>query len=83
MRPVGNQVRGADMGREYRTFSPKLCEVYSPAPRPFLFCDDVNVLESPFYLMERCPPRHCAAVPSVRFDHRSRDGSATLHRIDR
>jgi aminoglycoside phosphotransferase (APT) family kinase protein len=51
--PVGNQVKGAhDMGREYRVLS-KLCEVYSPAPRPYLYCEDLSVLDAPFYLMER------------------------------
>ena len=51
--PIGNQVKGAhDMGREYRVLS-KLCAVYSPAPRPFLYCDDPTVLNAPFYLMER------------------------------
>ncbi len=51
--PLGNQVKGAhDMGREYRVLS-KLCAVYSPAPRPLLYCDDVTILEAPFYLMER------------------------------
>lgn len=51
--PKGNQVKGAhDMGREYRVLS-KLWPVYPPAPRPFLYCDDLTVLDAPFYLMER------------------------------
>lgn len=51
--PVGNKVASAhDMGREYRVLS-KLCEVYPPAPRPYLYCDDEEVLGVPFYLMER------------------------------
>ncbi len=51
--PLGNQVKGAhDMGREYRVLS-KLCAVYPPAPRPFLYCDDATVLDAPFYVMER------------------------------
>jgi aminoglycoside phosphotransferase (APT) family kinase protein len=51
--PFGNRVKTAhDMGREYRILS-RLCEVYPPAPRPALYCDDESVLGAPFYLMER------------------------------
>ena len=51
--PFGNQVKSAhDMGREYQVLS-KLHSIYSPAPRPFLFCDDASVLGEPFYVMER------------------------------
>jgi aminoglycoside phosphotransferase (APT) family kinase protein len=51
--PFGNQVKSAhDMSREFRVLS-RLCEVYSPAPRPFLYCEDDSVLGAPFYIMER------------------------------
>ncbi len=51
--PFGNQVKSAhDMGREYRVLS-KLHSIYAPAPRPYLFCEDPNVLGDPFYVMER------------------------------
>jgi aminoglycoside phosphotransferase (APT) family kinase protein len=51
--PFGNQVASAhDMGREFRILS-RLNTVYPAAPRPELFCDDVSVVGSPFYLMER------------------------------
>ncbi len=51
--PFGNQVRSAhDMGREYRVLS-RLCEVYEPAPRPVLFCDDKSIIGDEFYVMER------------------------------
>jgi aminoglycoside phosphotransferase (APT) family kinase protein len=51
--PFGNRVQTAhDMSREYRVLS-KLSSVYPLAPRPYLFCDDVNVLGAPFYVMER------------------------------
>jgi aminoglycoside phosphotransferase (APT) family kinase protein len=51
--PFGNRVKSAhDMGREYRVLS-KLCEVYLPAPRPVLYCEDESVLGAPFYCMER------------------------------
>jgi aminoglycoside phosphotransferase (APT) family kinase protein len=51
--PFGNTVRTAhDMRREFDVLS-KLSPVYRPAPKPLLFCDDVSVLGSEFYLMER------------------------------
>jgi aminoglycoside phosphotransferase (APT) family kinase protein len=51
--PFGNQVKTAhDMGREFRVLS-KLSRVYSPAPRPYVYCDDTAVLGAPFYVMER------------------------------
>jgi aminoglycoside phosphotransferase (APT) family kinase protein len=40
------------MGREYRVLA-KLHRVYPLAPRPFLLCEDDEVLGAPFYLMER------------------------------
>jgi aminoglycoside phosphotransferase (APT) family kinase protein len=51
--PFGNQVKTAhDMGREYRVLS-RLCEVYTPAPRPYCHCADDSILGAPFYVMER------------------------------
>ncbi len=51
--PFGNQVKSAhDMSREYKVLS-RLCEVYSPAPRPLLFCQDHDVIGDDFYVMER------------------------------
>ncbi len=51
--PFGNQVKSAhDMKREFNVLS-KLSEVYQPAPKSFLYCDDENVIGSEFYLMER------------------------------
>jgi aminoglycoside phosphotransferase (APT) family kinase protein len=51
--PFGNQVKSAhDMGREFRVLE-GLSGVYPPAPRPYLYCEDANVLGAPFYLMER------------------------------
>lgn len=51
--PIGNRVKSAhDMGREYRVLS-RLCLVYEPAPRPFAYCEDEEILGAPFYLMER------------------------------
>lgn len=51
--PLGNTVKTAhDMRREFEVLS-KLSAVYSPAPRPVLFCDNESVIGSEFYLMER------------------------------
>lgn len=90
--PVGNQVKGAhDMGREYRVLS-KLCAVYSPAPKPYLYCDDASVLDAPFYLMERrrgvvlrksLPPGLSIDVETARRLCTSLiDNLATLHSLD-
>lgn len=51
--PFGNQVESAhDMSREFSVLS-KLSEVYKPAPKPLIYCDDENIIGSKFYLMER------------------------------
>lgn len=50
--PFGSKVKSAhDMGREYRVLS-RLHPAY-PAPRALLYCDDIQILGAPFYLMER------------------------------
>jgi aminoglycoside phosphotransferase (APT) family kinase protein len=50
--PFGSQVKSAhDMGREYRVLS-RLHETYKVAPKVILYCDDLSVLDAPFYLME-------------------------------
>ena len=50
--PFGSQVKSAhDMGREYRVLS-RLHETYPVAPKVILYCDDLSVLDAPFYLME-------------------------------
>ena len=51
--PFGANIKsGHDMGREYKILS-ALEGNYDKAPKPILFCDDLSVLEAPFYLMER------------------------------
>jgi aminoglycoside phosphotransferase (APT) family kinase protein len=51
--PFGNTVKTAhDMKREFDVLS-KLAAVYKPAPKPELYCDDLSVIGSEFYLMER------------------------------
>jgi aminoglycoside phosphotransferase (APT) family kinase protein len=51
--PFGSTVKSAhDMGREYTILS-KLHPVYSPAPKPLLFCQDHDIMGCDFYAMER------------------------------
>ena len=51
--PFGNTVKTAhDMRREFDVLS-KLSDVYAPAPKPLLFCEDDSIIGSEFYLMER------------------------------
>jgi len=51
--PFGSKVKAAhDMHREYRVLS-ALNPVYSPAPKPALFCEDHDIMGADFYLMER------------------------------
>jgi aminoglycoside phosphotransferase (APT) family kinase protein len=51
--PVGAKIKTAhDMSREYRILS-HLHPVYKKVPRPLLFCEDVEILGAPFYVMER------------------------------
>ncbi|HEU5012268.1 MAG TPA: phosphotransferase family protein [Roseiflexaceae bacterium] len=51
--PFGANIRGGhDMRREYRILR-GLQPSYGKVPRPLLFCDDLNVLDGPFYVMER------------------------------
>ncbi len=51
--PFGNQVKSAhDMAREFNVLS-KLSKVYKPAPKPLIYCDNENIIDSEFYLMER------------------------------
>lgn len=51
--PFGANIKSAhDMGREFRILS-HLVNVYPKAPKPFLYCDDEEVLGAPFYVMER------------------------------
>lgn len=90
--PFGNQVASAhDMGREYRILS-KLNSVYAPAPRPELYCDDVNVMGCPFYIMERrhglilrkTLPPHLTINPELahRMSCALIDNLARLHAVD-
>ena len=91
--PFGNQVKTAhDMGREYRVLS-RLCDVYPPAPRPALYCNDPAVLGDEFYVMERRvgvvlrgsrPPSEMAQDPQLarRVGEAFVDSLAELHSLD-
>ncbi len=51
--PIGSKVKTAhDMGREFRVLS-HLAPHYAKAPTPLLYCEDLAVLGSPFYLMQQ------------------------------
>jgi aminoglycoside phosphotransferase (APT) family kinase protein len=53
--------RAHDMQREYRALS-KLWQAFPPAPRAYLYCDDVSVIGADFLVMER---RHGVVVRNV------------------
>lgn len=49
--PFGANVKsGHDMGREYNILK-ALEGQYTKAPKPVLFCENLEILEAPFYLM--------------------------------
>jgi aminoglycoside phosphotransferase (APT) family kinase protein len=90
--PFGSKVKSAhDMSREFRVLS-NLHAVYPPAPEVFLFCDDVSILGSPFYLMapirgvifRRDPPPGLPFPPATARTvcESFIDNLARLHRID-
>jgi aminoglycoside phosphotransferase (APT) family kinase protein len=90
--PFGSKVKTAhDMGREFRVLS-KLHDVYAPAPKVLLYCDDEAVLGAPFYLMEpiagiiirRTAPAGVDFSPAVakRLSESFIDNLARLHGLD-
>ena len=90
--PFGSKVKSAhDMGREFRVLS-KLHDVYPPAPKVLLYCDDESVLGAPFYVMEpisgmilrKDPPQGLAFPPATarRLCEAFVDNLARLHGID-
>ena len=90
--PSGPLAVGAyDMAREFRALS-ALWPVFSPASRPYFFCDDTSVLGAPFFVMERrsglvihkdMPPEHCDQ-PAVykRLSEAVVDTLVNLHAVD-
>jgi aminoglycoside phosphotransferase (APT) family kinase protein len=90
--PFGSKVRSAhDMAREYRVLS-KLHAAYPVAPQALLYCDDLSILNAPFYLMEpirgmivrRDPPPGVPFPPETarRLSAAFLDNLARLHRLD-
>jgi aminoglycoside phosphotransferase (APT) family kinase protein len=90
--PFGSKVRSAhDMAREYRVLS-RLHATYPLAPRALLYCDDLSILNSPFYLMERIqgmivrrdPPPGVPFPPETarRLSEAFLDNLAHLHSLD-
>jgi aminoglycoside phosphotransferase (APT) family kinase protein len=90
--PFGSKVKSAhDMAREYRVLS-KLHAAYPAAPKAILYCDDLSILNAPFYLMEpirgmivrRDPPPDVPFSPETarRLSEAFVDNLARLHRLD-
>jgi aminoglycoside phosphotransferase (APT) family kinase protein len=90
--PFGSKVRSAhDMAREYRVLS-KLHVAYPAAPRAILYCDDLSILDAPFYLMERIrgviirrnPPPGMSLPPETarKLSEAFLGNLARLHRVD-
>jgi aminoglycoside phosphotransferase (APT) family kinase protein len=90
--PFGSKVRSAhDMAREYRVLS-KLHTAYPVAPKALVYCDDLSVLNAPFYLMQpihgiivrRQPPPGVPFPPETarRLSEAFLDNLARLHRLD-
>lgn len=90
--PFGSKVKSAhDMAREYRVLS-KLHNAYPLAPKAILYCDDLSILNSSFYLMEpirglilrRDPPAGVPFPPETarRLSEAFIDNLARLHRLD-
>ncbi|SHK17427.1 phosphotransferase family protein [Rhodothermus profundi] len=90
--PPGPLPRGGhDMRREYTVLS-RLWQAYPLAPRAFLFCDDPEIVGTPFFVMER---RHGVVVrtelPAIFQPHPDAprrmalalvDALADLHAVD-
>lgn len=90
--PFGNRVATAhDMAREHRVLS-ALVDRYPLAPKPYLYCDDDEILGAPFYVMERRrgvilrrqPPLGLDLGPEVmdRLSKNFIDEQANLHLLD-
>ena len=90
--PFGSKVRSAhDMAREYRVLS-KLHDAYPAAPKALFYCDDLSILNAPFYLMEpirgmivrRAPPPGVPFPPETarRLSEAFIDNLARLHSLD-
>jgi aminoglycoside phosphotransferase (APT) family kinase protein len=90
--PFGANIQSAhDMGREYRVLS-GLIRVYPKVPRPLLYCEDLDIIGAPFYVMERVqgmilraqPPRGLALPPELmsKLSAALIDNLAVIHAVD-
>jgi aminoglycoside phosphotransferase (APT) family kinase protein len=89
--PLGHVLPTAhDMGREYRVLS-GLAPTDVPVPRPLAFCEDVDVIGAPFYVMEKVDgvilrtPDESAALASGdarRCSEELVDVLARIHAVD-
>jgi aminoglycoside phosphotransferase (APT) family kinase protein len=53
--PAGTDIKSAhDMGREFNVLT-NLINHYPLVPKPLVYCEDVNIIGAPFYIMERIP----------------------------
>ena len=79
------------MGREYTVLS-VLHKTFSYAPRAYLYCDDVNIIGAPFFIMERKKgfvirtafPEHYKHIPGIAhtISEALVDKLAELHAVD-
>jgi aminoglycoside phosphotransferase (APT) family kinase protein len=90
--PVGANIKSAhDMSREFKVLT-ALKPVYKPIPAPVLFCDDINIIGCPFYIMERMKgiilrnriPKGMDLTPATMrsISESAVDNLAALHSID-
>lgn len=51
--PIGANIKGAhDMAREYNVLN-KIAPYYKYAPKAYLYCQDDDIIDRPFYLMQK------------------------------
>ncbi|MEU8530139.1 phosphotransferase family protein [Streptomyces sp. NPDC048629] len=89
--PLGHVLATAhDMGREYRVMS-ALRDTSVPVPQTYGFCDDLDVLGAPFYVMAQCAgtPYRLASQLAPLGEERTRlissrlvDTLVALHQVD-
>ncbi len=90
--PVGANIKSAhDMGREFSVLT-KLKPVYDKVPNPLIYCEDEDIIGSPFYMMERVPglilrknlPEGLSlkAKDFQALSERTIDNLASLHALD-
>ncbi len=90
--PHGANIKSAhDMGREFNVLT-ALKPVYKPIASPILYCDDLTIIGSPFYIMERVRgiilrnrvPKGMELTPPIMksISESAIDNLAALHSID-